>query len=42
MVRRKVKAKEPKDVDMTPKDVADLFSDLKRPVSSREVIGHHL
>ena len=25
-----------------PKDVADLFSDLKRPVSSREVIGHHL
>jgi hypothetical protein len=27
---------------MTPKDVADLFSDLKRPVSSREVIGHHL
>ena len=27
MVRRKVKAKEPKDVDMTPKDVPDLFSD---------------
>ena len=27
MVRRKVKAKEPKDVDMTPKDTADLFSD---------------